>query len=64
MTMTIETTMTATGLDAAVHDAMVRDLVNGLVHALPAIALGTRSFPDARSRAEEFALAFAARRAA
>ena len=62
--MTIETTKTAMGPDAAGHDAMVRDLVNGLVHALPAIALGARRLPDARSRAEEFALAFAARRAA
>lgn len=50
--------------DRAANDAMVRDLVDGLVHALPAIALGSPRRPDARSRAEEFARAFAARRAA
>ncbi len=51
--------------EQAPNDALVRDLVDGLVHALPAIALGTPlRLPDARSRAEEFARAFAARRAA
>lgn len=61
--MTTETN-TANPADRAANDALVRDLVNGLVHALPTIALGTRRLPDARSRAEEFARAFAARRAA
>jgi hypothetical protein len=63
MTMTTET-KSLTLPEHAANDALVRDLVDGLVHALPAIALGTPRLPNARSRAEEFALAFAARRAA
>lgn len=62
--MTTETCMKRLP-DPAANDALVRALVNGLVHALPTIALGMpRRLPDARSRAEEFARAFAARRAA
>ncbi len=50
--------------DRAVDEARVRDLVSGLVLALPMIALGKPDLPSARSRAEEFARALAARRAA
>ena len=50
--------------NAVADAALVRDLVNGLVHALPAIALGSPRLPDARSRAHDFARAFAARPAA
>jgi hypothetical protein len=61
--MTTETT-SLLPIERAANDALVRDLVNGLVHALPAIALGTQRQPDARTRAEEFARAFAMRRSA